>query len=29
MRFFDSTQDPPALLQPGDTLRFRVQKVIR
>jgi len=29
MRFFDPTQDPPALLQPGDTLRFRVQKVIR
>jgi KipI family sensor histidine kinase inhibitor len=29
MRFFDASQDPPALLQPGDTLRFRVQKVIR
>jgi 5-oxoprolinase (ATP-hydrolysing) subunit B len=29
MRFFDPMQDPPALLQPGDTLRFRVQKVIR
>jgi KipI family sensor histidine kinase inhibitor len=29
MRFFDPSQDPPALLQPGDTLRFRVQKVIR
>jgi KipI family sensor histidine kinase inhibitor len=29
MHFFDPTQDPPALLQPGDTLRFRVQKVIR
>jgi KipI family sensor histidine kinase inhibitor len=29
MRFFDPAQDPPALLQPGDTLRFRVQKVIR
>lgn len=29
MRFFDPTKDSPALLQPGDTLRFRVQKVIR
>ena len=29
MRFFDPTQDPPALLRPGDTLRFRVEKVIR
>jgi KipI family sensor histidine kinase inhibitor len=29
MCFFDPTQNPPALLQPGDTLRFRVQKVIR
>ncbi|MEP6875006.1 MAG: 5-oxoprolinase subunit PxpB [Burkholderiales bacterium] len=29
MHFFDPTQDPPALLQPGDTLRFRVEKVIR
>jgi KipI family sensor histidine kinase inhibitor len=29
MRFFDPTQDPPALVRPGDTLRFRVQKVIR
>lgn len=29
MRFFDPSQDPPASLQPGDTLRFRVQKVIR
>ena len=29
MHFFDPAQDPPALLQPGDTLRFRVQKVIR
>ena len=29
MRFFDPAQDPPALLQPGDTLRFRVEKVIR
>jgi KipI family sensor histidine kinase inhibitor len=29
MCFFDSTQDPPALLQPGDTVRFRVERVIR
>ena len=29
MCFFDPTQDPPALLRPGDTLRFRVEKVIR
>ncbi|HSV81551.1 MAG TPA: 5-oxoprolinase subunit PxpB [Ramlibacter sp.] len=29
MRFFDPAQDPPALLQPGDTLRFRVRKVMR
>lgn len=29
MRFFDPAQDPPALLQPGDALRFRVEKVIR
>ena len=29
MHFFDPAQDPPALLQPGDTLRFRVEKVIR
>ena len=24
MRFFDPAQDPPALLQPGDSIRFRV-----
>jgi len=29
MCFFDPTQDPPALLRPGDTIRFRVEKVIR
>ena len=29
MRFFDPVQDPPALLQPGDSIRFRVEKVIR
>ena len=29
MCFFDAGQDPPALLQPGDTIRFRVEKVIR
>ena len=29
MCFFDPRQDPPALLQPGDTIRFRVEKVIR
>jgi allophanate hydrolase subunit 1 len=29
MRFFDPVQDPPALLQPGDSIRFLVKKVIR
>lgn len=29
MSFFDSANDPPALLQPGDSIRFRVEKVIR
>ena len=29
MRFFDPTRDPPALLQPGDGIRFRVERVIR
>jgi len=29
MCFFDPAQDPPALLQPGDSIRFRVEKVIR
>jgi len=29
MGFFDPMRDPPALLQPGDSIRFRVEKVIR
>ena len=29
MRFFDATRDPPALLQPGDSIAFRVAGVIR
>ena len=29
MSFFDPSQDPPAKLQPGDMIRFRVQGVIR
>jgi 5-oxoprolinase (ATP-hydrolysing) subunit B len=29
MRFFDLAQTPPALVQPGDSIRFRVEKVIR
>ena len=29
MHFFDPAQDPPALLQPGDSIRFRVERVIR
>ena len=29
MHFFDPASNPPALLQPGDALRFRVEKVIR
>ncbi len=29
MCFFDTTQDPPALLQPGDSIRLRVAGVIR
>ena len=29
MCFFDPARDPPALLQPGDSIRFRVEKVIR
>jgi len=28
MRFFDPAQEPPVLLQPGDSIRFRVEKVI-
>jgi 5-oxoprolinase (ATP-hydrolysing) subunit B len=29
MHFFDPGQDPPALMQPGDSIRFRAEKVIR
>ena len=29
MRFFDPTQDPPAMLQPGDMIRFRVEGIVR
>lgn len=29
MRFFDPQAEPPALLAPGDSLRFRVKQVIR
>jgi KipI family sensor histidine kinase inhibitor len=29
MCFFDPARDPPALLSPGDSIRFRVEKVIR
>jgi len=29
MRFFDPAQHPPALVQPGDSIRFRVERVIR
>ena len=29
MCFFDPVRNPPALLQPGDSIRFRVQRVIR
>ncbi len=29
MSFFDHTQDPPAALQPGDMIRFRVEGIIR
>jgi len=29
MGFFDPMRDPPALLQPGDSIRFRVERVIR
>jgi 5-oxoprolinase (ATP-hydrolysing) subunit B len=29
MRFFDPTLDPPAMLGPGDSIRFRIAKVIR
>jgi 5-oxoprolinase (ATP-hydrolysing) subunit B len=29
MRFFDPACDPPALLRPGDSIRFRIAAVIR
>ncbi len=29
MEFFDSQRSPPAMLSPGDMIRFRVEKVIR
>ena len=29
MQFFDATREPPALLAPGDSIRLRVEKVIR
>jgi KipI family sensor histidine kinase inhibitor len=29
MSFFDPAREMPALLQPGDSIRFRVEKVIR
>lgn len=29
MSFFDPTKEVPALLQPGDSIRFRIEKVIR
>ena len=29
MRFFDPAKSPPALLRPGDCIRFRIEKVIR
>ena len=27
--FFDATRDPPILLQPGDSIRFRIVEVVR
>ena len=29
MAFFDPTQNPPAILRPGDQLRFRIVRIIR
>ena len=29
MSFFDPTRDPPAMLQPGDMIRFRVEGIVR
>jgi allophanate hydrolase subunit 1 len=28
MAFFDASRDPPALLQPGDSIRFRIAGVL-
>ncbi|MEJ8824126.1 5-oxoprolinase subunit PxpB [Variovorax humicola] len=29
MSFFDPLQNPPALLQPGDMIRFRVERIVK
>jgi KipI family sensor histidine kinase inhibitor len=29
MCFFDPSQDPPAMLQPGDLIRFRVERIVK
>lgn len=29
MAFFDPAQNPPAILRPGDQLRFRIERIIR
>ena len=29
MAFFDPTQNPPAILRPGDQMRFRIERIIR
>ena len=29
MDFFDPANDPPAVLQPGDSVRFRIQDIVR
>jgi allophanate hydrolase subunit 1 len=29
MTFFDPARSPPALLLPGDSIRFRAERVIR
>ena len=29
MAFFDASQQPPAVLRPGDRIRFRVEDIIR
>lgn len=29
MRFFDPARSPPALVQPGDSIRFRAERVVR